>query len=191
MGYVNIKSGSRRYQKSDTTIIEHLPMITDTVEIQLYKGWNLMSSYIDPKYSLADSVFKKISALVIAKNVSGSFYLKTGSSSVNTIGDYDERAGYAVFMSADEKFKILGDRINAVYDPIKLTSGWNIMGVSTDDVMNIDTLFQNIKSNITIVKDNAGKFYIPFGYKNLLYINPTLGYRVYMKNESMLYFPDK
>ncbi len=191
MGYVNIKSGPRRYKKSDTTKIEHLPIINDTLEIQLYKGWNLMSSYVDPKYSLADSVFKKVSALVIAKNVSGSFYLKTGSSSVNTIGDYDERAGYAVFMTADEKFKIFGDKINSVYDPIKLTSGWNIMGVSTNDTMAIDTTFKDIKSDITIVKDNVAKFYIPFGYKNLFYINPTQAYRVYMKNESILYFPDK
>lgn len=190
MGYVNIKSGPRRYKKSATTEVEHLPIVNDSIEIQLYKGWNLMSSYVDPKFSLADSVFKKISALVIAKNVSGSFYLKTGSSSVNTIGDYDERAGYAVFMSADEKFKILGDRINAIYDPIKLTAGWNLMGVSTDDVMDIDALFKDIKSNISIVKDNVGKFYIPFGYKNLLYINPAQSYRVYMKNESILYFPD-
>ncbi|MEI6089897.1 MAG: hypothetical protein WCR42_05570 [bacterium] len=190
IGYINIKSGPRRYIKSATTEVENLPIINDSIEIQLYKGWNLMSSYIDPKFSLADSVFKKVSALVIAKSVSGSFYLKTGSSSVNTIGDYDERVGYAVFMTADEKFKIYGDRINSIYDPVKLSYGWNIMGVSTDDVMEIDTLFNDAKYDITIVKDNVGKFYIPFGFKNLSYINPKQAYKVYMKNERILYFPD-
>jgi hypothetical protein len=191
MGYVNIESGPRRFKKADTTLIEHLPIVNDTLEIELLKGWNLMSSYIDPKYNLADSVFKKISNLVIAKNISGSFYLKTGSSTVNTIGDVDERAGYALFMTADEKFKILGDRINSEFDPIKLNTGWNLLGVSTDDTMYIDTLFKDIRNDITIVKDTAGKFYIPFGFKNLFYINPTQSYRVYMKNESILYFPDK
>ena len=62
---------------------------------------------------------------------------------------------------------------------ISLEMGWNMIGFTCFEPMNVATALVAIESNVLIVKDNAGNVYLPeFGFNSIEYFKFGFGYQI-------------
>ncbi len=73
--------------------------------IYLTRGWNWISTNVEPETLNVAAVTRKVLNLVIMVNGNGQFYIP---GVVNAIGNYNVREGYKVYVSANDSLVILG-----------------------------------------------------------------------------------
>ncbi len=159
------------------------------LDIPLNSGWSMISFNVDPvSYSVSD-VFGSISSLVMVKNNAGQVYMPDFQ--IDEIGNITIQDGYKVYTSAEEMYTVEGFKF---YDyttiPIPLAQGWNMIAYLPEDAMLITTALADIVGDIAIVKNNAGKTYVPdFGINDIITMNPGEGYKIRMKNARSFNYP--
>tara|TARA_B110000902_G_scaffold170224_1_gene193840 strand:- start:431 stop:1648 length:1218 start_codon:yes stop_codon:yes gene_type:complete len=93
----------------------------------------------------------------------------------------------------DQELALKVDTINFLNQPIviNLVSGWNMIGYSVPQEMNLEDGFLLIEDEITIVKDYLGNAYLPdWNFNAIGNLIPGQGYQIRMINASVFSFPN-
>jgi photosystem II stability/assembly factor-like uncharacterized protein len=159
--------------------------------IVLPQGWNMNSSFVAPRDSTLDTMMVKIQPhLVLMKNGAGQIYTPLFGG-INTIGKWNPRHGYKIYMSAADTVTITGIEIHPESTPLQLAQGWNLSAYLPNSPMSADSALAGIVSNVVVVKNNAGQIYTPLfgGINTIGQMKPGQGYQMYLTQASTLTYP--
>ncbi len=147
----------------DSIVVTNLKVVeTVNQNINLEKGWNIISSYLIPLNDNVISVMEKLridGQLIKVKDESDNTYEELGNQLgwVNNIGNFQKTEGYKIRVENDCELEIVGVKINLPLN-ITLKKGLNLISFplesSTDALQIIEPL---INSGILIkVQDERG-----------------------------------
>ncbi len=157
-------------------------------KIDIAAGWNMISGYIIPDDANMNDVFQDIaSGIIIVKNNNGQAFIP--SMNINTIGDWNFKAGYKVKASAAATLTLGCTPANSSA-PISLSSGWNIIAYLRSAPMDIAAALSSLGSNLILVKNSSGQAYIPSLNVNTIGdMVPGQGYQIKMTAPATLTYP--
>lgn len=160
-----------------------------THAVALSQGWNTISSFIQPAAPALETLLSGVVAnLVIMKNGAGQVFWPVFG--INTIGSWDHRQGYQVFMQSAATLSIVGTEIVPLSTPISLSQGWNLVAYLRNSPQDIQTALAGIANNIVIVKNNSGEVFWPeFGINTIGAMQPGQGYQINVKQATALTYP--
>ncbi|MFZ4634775.1 MAG: BACON domain-containing protein [Saprospiraceae bacterium] len=179
VGTGGIVSHTDRYAADGISMLASVSAITSVSNtITLSSGWNLISSHVVPKTPDMLQVFNAISdSVIIVKNDLGTSTIP--SLFLNNIGNWDVKEGYQVKTQNAVSLQILGDKVAPQNLPIPLQPGWQIIAYLRDKPQDAAEVFAGVLNDIEIVKDNAGKSFIPqFNINTIGLMYPGRGYKV-------------
>jgi hypothetical protein len=162
---------------------------SETQNISLNSGWNIISSYIEPENDTIPNVFSDlVSNLKIVKNGAGEMY--DPAFNINTIGNWNFSNGYLVNMLNEDVLTITGTKLLPEETPINLNNGWNLSSYLRDNEMSPTTALASITSSLVLAKDNAGGIFSPvYGINTLGNMQAGQGYYFYLNAASILTYP--
>lgn len=157
--------------------------------VSMVKGWNMISSYIQPQDPAIPAVFNDIEGQVnIVKNGDGQAYWP--ALNIDQIKVWSSEDGYQVNTAALTTLFVKGSSINPTQTPINLLAGWNLISYLRSSSMAVGTAVAGINNSLTIIKDGNGNVYWPAMNINTIgQMQPGQGYQVYMKNAAQLLYP--
>ncbi|MCK9271408.1 MAG: PKD domain-containing protein, partial [Bacteroidales bacterium] len=155
--------------------------------VQLPEGWSGISSYIIPDDAAVANIFAPIQEeLVIVQNFDGMYWPTAG---VNTLGNWDDHAGYQIKMETAQQVTFTGE----MQDNLKanLTAGWNYLPVLNACDNDVEDLFAPLIGHLQIVKDVAawGVYWPQFGVNTLGALIPGKAYFVLVDDDVEVEFP--
>lgn len=163
-------------------------MTSSRCDIILKSGWNMISSYVLPKNDSLKVMLTDIKAnTVIIKDNTGKFYLP--SQNTGTLKFWTSTEGYKIYMSNVDTLQVTGKLIDPTASAVKIKTGWNIIAYLRNSNLNAKTALTSILTDFVIVKNTAGKFFIPPSNNQLGDLIPGQGYQMYAKNAVDLYYP--
>lgn len=161
--------------------------------IPLKKGWNLVSSNIDP--SPADSVnilCNDIKTnLVLMKDWHGKNYIPMFN--LNTLGTWDISQAYYMYMTSADTLAFPGNQVS-ISTPINISKGWNFIPYYGTSPMPVATALSSItdNGNLVLAKNIFGQNYIPaFNINNMIDLTPGMGIIIYVSSEDQLIYPNQ
>ena len=159
--------------------------------IQLYYGWNLISSYINSNQSV-EQLFAPIEEnIVIVKNNDGIAYLPEWS--FNGIGALNSLEGYFIKTSSSTTLNINGAFVVPEENPIPLNNGWSAISYLRIDEVPAELIFAEIvnENNLVIVKNHIGQAYLPdWDFNGIGNLIPGQGYQLKVNlADQLLYLP--
>ena len=159
-----------------------------TQEIELYTGWNMWSTYIEPQNNNIENLFSGVSNnLLIVKDENGSVYWPLFG--LNTIGDLTKGKGYQTKMSNDDVLIVEGSLIPSNYS-FNIPIGWSIIGYLHTTCYNASDMMSPLANQIIILKDESGLVFWPtFGLNTIGDMCPDKGYQIKMLEESVFNYP--
>jgi hypothetical protein len=189
----------------DSTVVTNLTVVASSTKqgilytqtIDLKKGYNLISTYVDASTSSVSTVTQPIrdnGMLIKMQDESGNSYENMGNLAgwVDNMGSILETEGYKIRVAADCSLQVTGTEITLPLD-IPLNMGWNIVSFPRTDVLDGMNMIQSlIDQNILIkVQDEAGNsienWGIYGGWKNSIgNFIPGKAYRVKVSASSVL-----
>ncbi len=189
----------------DSTVVTNLTVVASSTKqgilytqtIDLKKGYNMISTYVDASNTSVSTVTQPIrdnGMLIKMQDESGNSYENMGNLAgwVDNMGSFLETEGYKIRVAADCSLQVTGTEITLPLD-IPLNMGWNIVSFPRTDVLDGMNLIQSlIDQNILIkVQDEAGNsienWGIYGGWKNSIgNFIPGKAYRVKVSANSVL-----
>jgi hypothetical protein len=189
---VTYSSGDSLYVSDGIYFLGSLVGITTiSHSIILPQGWNMNSSFVAPRDSTLDTMMVKINShLVLMKNGAGQIYTPLFGG-INTIGKWNPRHGYKIYMSAADTVTITGIELHPESTPLQLAQGWNLSAYLRNSPMGADSALAGIVSNVVVVKNNAGQIYTPLfgGINTIGQMKSGQGYQMYLTQASTLTYP--
>ncbi len=184
-----LKSGKEYFTNNGITEYSSIDAVcTETHTIPLPKGWNMISTYVQPPNDSIAVILKPIiSNFVIAKNGAGQMYYPTAG--INLIKKWGVQKGYLIYMKASDTLDITG-MVLPTDTVINLPKGWNMIAYTRKSAQSIVTALADIVSNFVLIKNGAGLIYYPAASINLIGdIKTGQGYLIYMKVADTLDYP--
>jgi Tol biopolymer transport system component len=189
---VTYSSGDSLYVSDGIYFLGSLVGITTiSHSIVLPQGWNMNSSFVAPRDSTLDTMMVKINPhLVLMKNGAGQIYTPLFGG-INTIGKWNPRHGYKIYMSAADTVTITGIELHPESTPLQLAQGWNLSAYLRNSPMSTDSAVAGIVGYLVIVKNNAGQIYTPLygGINTIGQMKPGQGYQMYVTQAGTLSYP--
>lgn len=165
---------------------------TESFDIALTTGWNMISSYIEPSKPLMDSVFAAIlDNILIVKNGDGKLFVPTYD--INTIVNWNVQHGYQVYSTANQTLTITGERVAPENTPINTTTGWNMLSYLRGTALSTPIALASITANgkLLIAKNGKGKLFVPaYDINTIIEMQPGDGYQMYTLEPLILTYPE-
>jgi|GEM_PF-1360842 len=161
------------------------PLVSQS--ILLKKGWNSLSTFIQPLNLDPEAVFAGIlSNLIIVAGDQGFFY---PSGNINTLGDFDPAAGYSIKVQREVTLVLTGNR--QTQNTVALSDGYNLMPVISECAVNINTLFGKNLPQVEFIRDPMGIicYWPAAGIYNLQTLQPGRAYLVKTNAVFQVTFP--
>jgi len=165
------------------SLLEAVTSITQNVALR--QGWSWISFNVEPSDLLMENVMSSVSNLAIVVNGAGQFYIP---SVINSIGQLSILEGYKVYLNAVDQISLTGKPVPST-TPIPLKSGWNFISYLPCAPIAVETALSPILSELVIVKNDDGEFYIPNVINSLGDMEPGEGYKLYMSSDVNLVYP--
>lgn len=157
--------------------------------IQLFNGWNLISSFLNTNQSV-DSLFESISEhIVIVKNNEGTAYLPDWN--FNGIGIFNSLEGYFVKTNLSSTLNLFGSFLNPDENPIILNNGWSTISYLRVDEVSAELIFAELEgeNNLVIAKNYLGQAYLPeWDFNGIGNLTPGQGYQLKVYQTDTLNF---
>ena len=161
------------------------PYVSQSVVLQ--KGWNSLSTFIQPLNLNPEAMFAGIQAdLIIVASDAGVYY---PSGNMNTMGNFDPLAGYSIKLQNDATLVLTGNR--QTNPTISLSSGDNLMPILSECPVSITTLFGKNLSQVEFIRDKIGVicYWPAMGIYNLQTLQPGHAYQVKAASGFQVTFP--
>jgi len=152
------------------------------------EGWNGISSYINPFDADVETMFAPIvDDIIIMRNLTQVWW---PGESINTIGDFDNGAGYAIKLTADHQFEICGPDFYGT--ELMLETGWFYMPTLSQCSVDAMALFGDNLDDIIIVQDliGTGVFWPAQNIYTLETLEPGHVYKIKAANAFSITFPE-
>jgi hypothetical protein len=180
----DIGNGTFGYQTH--SVISMLNVVPPAKEVIVFdQGWSWVSTNVQPEYADMSYLFRNIPQLGIVVNGDGQFYIP---GMTNGIGNWDATQGYKVYLSTPDSITMIGEKIKAS-TPISLEQGWNFISYLPQHAIATETAIATVVGKMEIIKNDAGKFYIPGVMKTMDMMEPLEGYKLYLKESATLVYP--
>jgi hypothetical protein len=143
---------------------------------------NLFSFNVNPEDASPASVFGNNDNILIVSNDGGQYYVPNFG--VDLIGNMDVTEGYSGFLSG-----MNGATVSVTGVPVDLAETFvtlnalqvNLLPYLPQDCLPTEDVFSGYESNILIVKDDSGSYYVPaFGVVTLTEMCPGDGYELFL-----------
>jgi hypothetical protein len=187
---VTYQTGGPAFTSNGVYVLSSLTgLVTMTHSLTLAPGWNMISSFVEPTTPELETLLADlVPNMVIMKNGLGQVFWPAFG--INTIGNWNIRDGYQIFMQSATPFAISGIEILPEATPIPLNQGWNLVAYLRNSPMNIETALAGIADEIVIVKNNAGQVFWPqFGINTIGAMQPGEGYQMNLQQAATLIYP--
>jgi len=189
---VTYSNGPDNYQESGLSYLSKLEAIlTETHNLPLKSGWNLISTYINPINDSITVIWEPIeSNVVIVKNASGGNYIPSYDIDGIITWKFDE--AYKVYMSTDDTLSIVGDAFKPSETPIILNSNWKLVPYLRKSNMDVEDALTSLteSGSLLIAKNLSGGNYIPsYDINSLGDLLPGQGYQMYLSKLDTLIYP--
>jgi len=157
-------------------------------DIALREGWNLISSPVQPRDALLEDVFAGLfDDGLRVRNEAGDTFIPARNA--NSIGSWRTQEAYAVYAPSAATLQIDGER-QPPQTAISLRAGWNLVPYLKEVPMAVEEAFTPLASKLVIVKDEAGRVYLPrYDIDNISTLKPGQGYKVYVLEEATFTYP--
>lgn len=189
MPEVEFVDGPQRFLVGAETTLRLFVNRPDEQEVTLSRGWNLVSTYIDPLDPRVDDILGAVverGRLVIAKDGRGRFWWP--AQNYNGLGEWDVLQGYMIKVTADESFTAVGRRVPPD-TAIVLVHGWNMIAYLLDRPVDSRIALGGVLDHIEIAKDGAGRFMVPsINYFGMGDMEPGQGYKLRMAEQVPLVY---
>lgn len=170
-------------------IIGLLAYEIENQDIALLPGWNTISSYLQPQKPLLDSLFKPYASLLRMVE-DDSLRLFSFAPSENSIGTWQVTRGYRVEALGSGTVRITGIAVDPAAVAIPFQPGWQTIPFFGRRQQSTSSAMASIVGQVDILKDNAGKAYIPsLGINSLQWMLPGQGYKLRAKAAGTLSYP--
>lgn len=171
--------------------VASLKVLAGQINIPITTGWNIVSSNIDPIDNDIEIIFNAIEDdILLVKNGSGQIYAPAFG--INDIISWNVLQGYQVYATAATNLNIQGTQMVPENSPINLPIGWSIVSFLRSSSSTTDDAFATLtdNSNLLLAKNSTGQIYAPdFGIDDIINVNPTEGYQVYLTASDILIYP--
>lgn len=150
-----------------------------TQTILLKKGWNFISTYIQP---IDQSIKTLLPNAEIVKTVH-SFWSYDQPEYLNSLQNIQDSEGYLVYNSKTETLSITGTAVSPL-SPVLLAPGWNLVGIPVQSTYNIS----NLPSEITIIKDLDGFYKDGSSLNTIQTLEPGKSYFIYADTSCTIFW---
>ncbi|MBN1971388.1 MAG: hypothetical protein JXR48_13570 [Candidatus Delongbacteria bacterium] len=168
--------------------IFNIEVIGGSQTISLEKGWNLISSYINPIQSNIDQIFSEINnSVILVKDELGNIYSPLLKNRSQMQWDFDD----CFFVKTTESVNLTlqGNIINPEVEIIDLEIGWNFLPYYKNTSITVDEVLSDILNNIYAVKSIEGYLNVPlWNYHSLNEMQPGKGYKILIKNPCSFHY---
>ena len=163
--------------------------VISSQEIALNQGWNLFSTYIDPKDNVLDSVFSEISQYVaIMKEETGAVYWPYFG--IDQVEEFTVGKAYQINMISSESLFVSGILMEPEETPINLESGWSLLGYLRTEPGAVGSMLSSLGSEFVLIKNTAGQIYWPsFNVNQIGNMLPGQGYQIKMNWAQTFTYP--
>lgn len=186
---VDLYSGDRYWSADGQSKVAIDGFRTREMRIQLVKGWNIVSINVLPLKTMfttisGPNIIRMLDQfepdLIIAKDERGQFYMP--SRQFNNIPYWNLSEGYQMKVSEAVECVWIGRPVKA-REPIRIGSGWNMIGYFPEYPLSCDSLefaaISSIVEEVTIAKDRFGRFAMPSrGFSNMIPWTEGSGYQI-------------
>jgi len=165
--------------------------LSETQSIDIFEGWNIFSTYIEPTNSMMSDIMSAIlQNVTIVKNSIGQVYWPLYS--INSIGVLNVEEGYQIKVTTNSILEIEGTAVQPENYPITMNTGWQIISYLRQSAASIATMMSDVVNNLEIVKNELGFVYWPqYGVNGIGNMVPGEGYLLKMFNaDTLLYAPN-
>ena len=158
--------------------------------LDLPAGWNLISAPLLPADPALDAIFSALGGkLLLVKNGAGQVYWP--ELGINTIGAWDVRDGYQVYLRQPGVLALSGTPIQPAQLPLPLGQGWNMVAYTPTTPLPPAAALASIQAHILLVKNGAGQVYWPeLGINTIGQMRPGQGYQIYLTAPATLTYPN-
>ncbi|MCK9448438.1 MAG: M20/M25/M40 family metallo-hydrolase [Bacteroidales bacterium] len=159
-----------------------------TFNASLEKGWNSLSSFIQPAETGLDQLFEPVSDKLIAVQSATGLY--DPAHGINTIGSWNGFEGYKVKMDAAANLMISGPE--AMEGSLDIHTGWNLIPVLSSCPVALTGLIDSYADQIIFVRNLSGtQVYWPeAGLESLIQLSPGKAYMLKSASDLTLHFPE-
>jgi hypothetical protein len=193
IGTNNLVTATSKFVSDGISMVTELtPAGSEVQLIPLKKGWNLISSYLNP-----DSVHISFESIIhpVSNNVS---FVKDDIGGVFVIGDsynslvnWNVHKGFKMYCAFQGHLPILGAPIVTKTTSIPIKKGWQIIPFYGRKEEPIVDALAGLNGKIEAVKDNWGRVYFPDLRINTIgLMEPGQGYYLKSKFTSSLFYPE-
>jgi len=170
--------------------------VTDCMTLTLFggqqiiipQGWSGLSSYIEAVDPDVETVMSAIeNEIIVMNDLVGNVFIP--SENVNTIGNWNNYAGYTIKLTEEVTLNICGNPVDN--RTLNLAEGWNLIPVlSENDVLSSD-LFNQIAGKLIIAKEVAGVqlYYPAYQIYTLQSLHSGKAYYVKVSEDCSVIFP--
>ena len=145
-------NGNRTQQK--TTSCPETPTTPQTQRVILDKGWNLISTYIQPTAYAIEKIFSNSLSDVLKIKSQTDSYDPTIANDFNTLKAIEDGAGYLVNMKRSTIVAITGNYNPNHNTKITLKKGWNLIGYPYAQTQGVERAFLSIQPIVEKVKSD-------------------------------------
>ncbi len=178
--------GSGNFGDGAYARISLLAAVTSVTQaLSLSQGWSWISFNVAPQDLTIDKVLAGMNNLEIVVNGAGDFYVPN---LINKIGQLNMVEGYKIYLKAPDQVSVTGVPVEAT-TPIIMKAGWNFISYLPTVTIPVETALASILSNLDIIKNDKGDFFIPNLLNNLGNMTPGEGYKLYLKSDATLIYP--
>ncbi len=163
--------------------------VTDVAQqsVLISNGWSGVSTYVEPLDPDIESVFSAIVDDVVI--VVGEEGLYWPAQNINTIGNWDNDAGYKIKLLQEQSLTFSGNEMSmpAVY----CNEGWNLIPVLTGCEVAPADVFTYGFEELIIIKEVAGTdiYWPAMGIFTLEMFQPGKAYEMLLTGTASLYYP--
>lgn len=183
-------SNGNRVQQANKSC-EETPANTQTQRIVLDKGWNLVSTYIQPEDYGITTIFKGIIADVKKIKDQQNSFDPNIATDFNTLQQIEDGAGYLVNMERAVTLAITGNYSSDNNTKISLKKGWNLVGYPFSQPQRIETAFATIFPQLEKVKSSFESYdpNIAPAFNTLSQVEPGKAYWIKVKEDIDFVYP--
>ena len=160
---------------------------SDTAEVVLEAGWNVVSLGVRPTDPALAAIFADTPEVGLVEDGEGRQFEPGG---VDEIGSWDPLQAYAVYASSPVTVEVEGEPIVPEGEAIPLQEGWNLVPYFGSEATPIAEALSSVAGDLVLVKDHTGQVFAPeYGIDDLDDLRPGWGYKVYMGRAATLTYP--
>jgi hypothetical protein len=171
--------------------ISGLTALSNTMlhQIDMVEGWNLISTNVVPDYpDMGDVLAPIVDDIYLAKDEFGLVYWPEYN--LNNIGDHTVGKAYKVKMNNASMLEVRGANVNPADYPLTLNEGWSYLGYLRNSPADADAVLDEIKEDVTLIKDGVGNVYWPeYGVNTIGNMEPGQGYQIRMSSDRIFTYP--